>query len=89
MRNLDKWGNFVPSLLIAILNNLYKWGSEDLQFSEVIITIENYLYNLGIQAFLALNDEFCPNFYFKLQYKGNQNLDYSTNVMKKIILLFS
>ena len=57
----------------------------DLKFSEVIITIQNYLYNWGTQAY------FCPKMKNFAQFSvSKQNLDYNPKVMKKItILLFS
>ena len=56
----------------------------DLKFSEVIIAIQNYLYNWGTQA------SFCPKMKNFAQVSvTKQNLDYNPKVMKKIILFFS
>ena len=56
----------------------------DLKFSEVIIAIQNYLYNRGTQAY------FCPKIKnFAKVSVSKQNLDYNPKVMKKIILLSS
>ena len=55
----------------------------DLKFSEVIIAIQNYLYNWGTQTI------FCPKKNFAQVSVSKQNLDYNPKVMKKIILLFS
>ena len=56
----------------------------DLKFSEVIIAIQDYLYNWGTQAY------FCPKMKNFAQVSvSKQNLDYNPKVMKKIILLFS
>ena len=56
----------------------------DPKFSEVIIAIQNYLYNWGTQAY------FCPKIKnFAKVSVLKQNLDYNPKVMKKIIFLFS
>ena len=56
----------------------------DLKFSEVIIVIQNYLYNRGTQA------DFCPKMKNFAQISvSKQNLDYNPKVMKKIIVILS
>ena len=55
----------------------------DLKFSEVIIAIQNYLYNWGTQAY------FCSKMKnFAKVSVSKQNLDYNPKVMKKIIFYF-
>ena len=56
----------------------------DLKFSEVIIAIQNYLYNWGTQAY------FCPKMKNFAQVSvSKQNLDYSPKVMKIYFVIFS
>ena len=69
------WGNFVPSLMIAIIINLNKWGMEEIKFSEVIIAIQNYLYHWALKHIFALK------YRIVLSFSLETNLGYNPKVI--------